>query len=463
MIEFRMAEDQQEEVDERGLGPAYDLLHSGLLAFADMEENGLRVDPDYFAEQNAHLARRLEYLEDRLERFKPIRAWRHFAGKRFTLGSDQQLAHLLYDVMKIEEPEDGRKVDKTALIKAGVDFGDDLIEWRRLDKLKGTYLGQLLREECGGVLRPSFGLSIPVTYRGQSDHPNGQNNPKRNDDSAKIIRRGIIPRPGNRLTEFDFKGMEICVSACYHQDPNMIRYLEGHADGSLDLHWDMARMLLRLPDDEPASKKIRYQGKNGFVFPQFYGDYYKNCAGAIWEASATLALVDGTPLRDHLASKGIWSYSSFEKHVEKIEAHFWGSMFPVYSKWRDRWFSDYERSGGFRQLTGFIESGLMDRNQVINHPVQGAAFHVLLWTLIQTNSLLHDPVNPWEAMIVAQIHDSMLTDHPPEEGSELVRAVREIATVRVREKWDWICVPLIIEVEQSEIDGNWYEMEEVEA
>lgn len=32
----------------------------------------------------------------------------------------------------------------------------------------------------------------------------------------------------------------------------------------------------------------------------------------------------------------------------------------------------------------------------------------------------------------------------------------------IREHWSWIVVPLKIEMEESKIKGNWYDMEEVE-
>ena len=61
-----------------------------------------------------------------------------------------------------------------------------------------------------------------------------------------------------------------------------------------------------------------------FVFPQFYGDWYKDCAVSLWQAAEQLQLKlrDGTPMRKHLATKGIKSLSDFEEHLRKVENFF---------------------------------------------------------------------------------------------------------------------------------------------
>ena len=61
---------------------------------------------------------------------------------------------------------------------------------------------------------------------------------------------------------------------------------------------------------------------------------------------------------------------------------------------------------------------------------------------------------------MGQIHDAVLANVYPEEEDEVIGIVHDYSTNIVKKHWDWIIVPLVIEGERSEIDGNWFEMEE---
>ena len=134
------------------------------------------------------------------------------------------------------------------------------------------------REQVKGILHPQFNLHNVISYRSSSDSPNFQNMPKRDKEIMKIVRSAIYPRRGNMLMEVDFSGLEVSIAACYHKDPVMMKYLT--SDHS-DMHGDMAQQIFLIKDfnrDLPEHKNLRQAAKNGFVFPQFYGDYYKNNA-----------------------------------------------------------------------------------------------------------------------------------------------------------------------------------------
>lgn len=257
---------------------------------------------------------------------------------------------------------------------------------------------------------------------------------------------------------------------CYHRDPRMIEYLET----GYDLHKAMAAELYLLDEDQVTSE-ARYCAKNKFVFPQFYGSYYARCAPALWEAVDAMKLTtkDSVGLKEHMASRGITALgdvspgrdggrrtitgNTFMEHVRRVEQRFWGERFKVYSEWKERWWRQYLDRGWFELLTGFREDGIYSRNDVINHPVQGSAFHCLLWTLIETVKWMAR--NKMRSMVVGQIHDSMLCDVHRSELDDVVAKVRELATERLPEVWRWIIVPLAVDVEVAE--ENWFEKVEV--
>lgn len=107
--------------------------------------------------------------------------------------------------------------------------------------------------------------------------------------------------------------------------------------------------------------------------------------------------------------------------------------------------------------TGFKVSGVLAKNQVINYPVQGSAFHCLLWSLIQMVKRLKD----WRSKVIGEIHDSMLLDVHPDEISDVIALAQQICTVDLLKTWSWITVPLRIEIASSQIDGHWAEMKAI--
>ena len=163
---------------------------------------------------------------------------------------------------------------------------------------------------------------------------------------------------------------------------------------------------------------------------------------------------------DHLRKKGIKNLQQFEKHIKAVEDDFWQNRFRVYNKWKQKSISRYQRRGYLDMFTGFRCSGFLDRNQITNYPIQGTAFHCLLWTLIELDQILHE--EDFESMIIGQIHDSMLIDVVPEELDDIINMIKYIVEKRLVKHYDWISVPMEIEAEITPIDGSWYEKEELD-
>jgi hypothetical protein len=110
-------------------------------------------------------------------------------------------------------------------------------------------------------------------------------------------------------------------------------------------------------------------------------------------------------------------------------------------------------------LTGFRCSDVGTRNEMLNRPIQGVAFHLLLWSLIEMQRELE--VRGMSSMIIGQIHDSLVMDVATDELNLVMRLARSIMTRRIAEYWDWINVPLEVEAELSPRDGSWFEIKEI--
>lgn len=459
---------------------AYTLLHEGSLALARAERQGIRIDVDVCFQKTQELAQKQEEAKKRLAASELGRLWTKTFGEKADFNSNSQLSKVLYSTMGLSPPKmtakENGSTDEESLLALGVDGVEDLLAMRRYLKIRSTYLESYLREQVDGFIHPFFSLHTVVTYRSSSSNPNLQNVPVRDEEAKQYCRSVLFPRKGHQMVEVDFSGVEVSAAAAYHKDPEMLRYLK---DKSSDMHADQAYVLFILdPYDEVIKRegfkkneslaKMRQAAKNGFVFPQFYGDYYVNCAKNLacnwgglpssrrWKKGDGLVMPDGIRLGEHLARFGIRDLTDYTEHVRKAEDEFWNRRFKVYNAWKKRWVADYQKTGFIKMLTGFQCKGVMRRNEAVNYPIQGVAFHWLLWTLIQIDKWIMKENK--RSRIIGEVHDSMILDVHPDELEEVVRKIRHCVSHHLPSKFDWINVPLSVEVKAADVDRPWAEM-----
>lgn len=452
------------------LKEANQLLLDGILALSQIQSNGIRIDQKYLLNEMQSIKTKREELLDGISGNPDLKWWKKTYGDRFNLGSDEQLSDVLFNHMGLEptkKTSSGKpSVDASSLEEMVEETDSELLktlmQLRKLEKAEGTYISGILRETSDdGYLHPFFHLHTAVTYRSSSSGINFQNIPTRDKDIKRMIRGAFLPRPGHQILEIDFKGAEVSVACCYHKDPAMRDYL---LDPTKDMHRDMAKQLYILNDTE-WNKGVRQAAKNQFVFPEFYGSYFKQVAPALWKYVILNKCrigkdADGVDVITHLKKKGIKDMQAFTDHVEKIEDHFWNVRFPVYSEWKEQWMDAYLEKGYFDTYTGFRISGVLSRNDVINYPVQGSAFHCLLWCLIQMQKYMVK--NRMASKIIGQIHDSMVIDIHPREKDDILRHAQLLVQKKLPEHWDWIYIPLTIEAEMTGVDEAWLYKKEID-
>lgn len=434
----------------------YQLLHQGIQALANAEHNGIRIDTDYVTKQQKHLKRRIKHLKKTIANHKEIKVWKKKYGKKFNIDSNDQFADILFNhcghKAKILTEKGNPSVSQEALEQIESPIVEDIIKLRRWQKAQETYLGNYVKETVDGRLHPFFHLHTVRTFRSSSSRINFQNQPTRIPEIKKLVRRAIIPRLGHMLVEIDYSGIEVRMAAVYHKDKRMIKDI---IDPTKDMHRDMAKMCYLLGDDE-WTKNTRYCAKNKFVFPQFYGDYYKNCAEALWMAIHVLNLEtqNRIPLKKHLKKHGIRSYEAFEKHIREVEDYFWNERYTTYRDWKEEHYKEYLQNGYVDLKTGFRCSGLMSKNDAINYPIQGSAFHCLLWSFIQSDNYCQTELN--RTKMIGQIHDAANSDVHMFEFNDFMDTAFDIMENKVRLHWPWINVPLDVEAEVTGLDQSWY-------
>ena len=461
---------------------AYKLFHEGVQALSNVEANGIRIDTNYLQQAMTDTLDKIRTLTAQLHSDKIYRRWKKRYGTSFNLDSTVQLGKVLFTDMGYDCPtytKTGQpKTDIATLETLNIPFIKIYLEIKNYKKAYSTYLKGIEREVSDGYIHPVFNLHLVQTFRSSSDSPNFQNMPVRNEIMGALIRRCFIPRRSkNHIVELDYSGIEVHGASWYHLDPVMLNYLR---DKSKDMHRDMAQQCYKLPKSEmiPQNKKdakrikkIRYCGKNKFVFPEFYGDWFFSCAPLLWDSIDQLGLVTrkGIPLKKYLHRKGITHLGkinydapiapdSFIQHIKNVENHFWNKRFKVYKEWKDQWRSEYNTNGYVTSLTGFRLGGIMKRNEVINYPVQGTAFHCLLWSLIRLQKLLRK--YRMKTLIIGQVHDSIVADVPSRELKDYLELANRVMTVDIKKHWKWICTPIEIEADVAPVGKSWFEKQE---
>lgn len=452
---------------------AVNLLRDGCIALARMEAAGIRVDVPYLDKAITDLDQRIRTMESALKKDEVWKVWHRRFGASSNIDSTQQLTDVIFGVLKftptaVTYKTNRAKGDEQAFRDVDLPFIRDYFQVKKLKNARGTFLEGIRREVVDGYVHPFFNLHLVETFRSSGDSPNVMNQPNRMKEIAEIIRRSYVPRPGNCFAEIDFSSMEFKGASAFWADAEMVRYA---SDPKADVHRDKAAVLFKCKPEE-VSKEMRHLAKNLFVFPILYGSWWKKCAPNIWDSlkrsrgKATIRLKDGDPgmpTLKHLKRQGIVdlgitdSYDprsdSFALVVKKAEEEF-NKNFPGFGEGKERWWAEYQSKGWFRIPTGFVISGVYSRNFLMNAPIQGSCFHLLLWSLIELDKWLRK--HKMKCKIVAEIHDCLLLDCPPDELQDVLTAAKWIMTEGVRKAWDWVIVPLQIEVDITGENESWF-------
>jgi DNA polymerase-1 len=471
---------------------AFELMHDGMVELAHVESHGIRVNTKFLKKTMADADKTIAEGEARLKGDKLWKVWRRRFRDSAKITAPNQMGEIVFGELGYPvkyRTETGKpKTDFTAFepVARKEPFVKEWLHMAKVRKARNTFLAGIFRETVDGFFHPNFNMHVATTFRSSSGRDkeedkterdlNFQNLPIRDPEQSAMIRQCFIPRKGNNIGEGDFGGIEVKVSACYNHDPQLIKYIK---DTTTDMHRDMAMECYMLTLDElggigsgQPGKMARYCAKNQYVFPEFYGSVYFQCAPALWESidKYDLKRSDGLSLRKHLKHKGIKRLGecdpekepvrgTFEYHIQQVEKDFWGRRFKVYDQWKKDFWNTYQRRGWFKTFTGFRVEGIYKRNYVINNPIQGSAFHCLLWSLIRINRWLRK--NKMKSLIVGQIHDSLIFDLDRKEQDEVLAKAVEVMTVDLPKAWDWLAVPLEVECEVAPDGESWHKKQKV--
>ncbi|NMC66609.1 MAG: DNA polymerase I [Spirochaetales bacterium] len=216
----------------------YDIEMPLLPILAEMELDGILVDKRYFEDLDKEVSDRLYKIKGEIF---------ELAGKNFLINSPKQLAQVLFEDLKIppvKKTKTGLSTDEQVLdtlADTGYPIAQKLVEYRKLDKLRGTYiLPTLSYIKKDGRIHTNYKQAFVSTGRLSSVEPNLQNIPAFTEMGINI-RRGFIAAPGYLLLSFDYSQIELRVLAYFSADKNLIK---AFSDG-IDIHSSTASILFK--------------------------------------------------------------------------------------------------------------------------------------------------------------------------------------------------------------------------
>jgi DNA-directed DNA polymerase len=246
------------ELKNNGLLEVYENLESKLIpVLAQMEENGIKIDKNYFKNFENELNEKINKLILNIHKIAD--------DEEFNIDSSQQLGEILFEKMQIpvvKKTKTRYSTDVEVLEKIANDnelsdekreIAKNLLEYRAFKKLLSTYIEPIPQyADKDDRIHTTFNQNGTATGRLSSANPNLQNIPARTDDGMRI-RTGFVAQDGYSLISFDYSQIELRVLAELSKDKTLIfAYKEDK-----DLHDLTARKIFLKNDDEKVSREER--------------------------------------------------------------------------------------------------------------------------------------------------------------------------------------------------------------
>ncbi len=397
-VTLRLAHVLRPLLEEAGQMPLMQQIEFPLIpVLASIEAAGMRVEPQLLQQSSDELAEKIEAIHARID---------EAVGRPLNLNSPRQLGDLLFGEMKLvakpRKTKTGQYVTDEETLRKLVPLSPlvgDILEYRELTKLKGTYLDALPRytSKKTGHIHSTLMQMVTATGRLASQNPNLQNIPIRS-DAGKLIRRAFVAKDEqHRILSADYSQVELRIMAALSGDPAMMEaFRSGH-----DIHAETAARLYGVArqdvtaDMRRAAKTVNFgiiYGISAFGLSQRL-----DCSRA--EAAAL------------------------------IESYF--AQFPGVKTYMDSLVTTAREKGYAETLCGrrrnlpdltaanFNLRAAAERT-AINTPIQGTAADMIKIAMIRVAELLKGR----RSTLIMQIHDELLIDLHEDEH-ELIPAICE--------------------------------------
>ena len=392
---------------------------------AAMEDAGITIDKEALKAFLDEVQKELDELTERIYRE---------AGQEFNIRSAQQIGEILFKKLGLaaaKSTKGGQASTSQAVLEklsGKHPVVDALLEFRKLEKMRSTYLEPLPRlAGPDSRIHTTFNQTATATGRLSSSNPNLQNIPVRG-DLGRRMRTCFTAGPGMSLISADYSQVELRVLAHYSQDPTL---LASFRNGE-DIHTRTAALLYDVepsqigPDERRRAKTINF----GLIYGM---------------GPSKLGQDLGIPLSE--ARMFIERYFTRFAHIKEFfdgveeEARRNGYVTTL--------------SGRRRPLPNIVsQSGqarALAERQAVNTLIQGSAADLIKFAMLAVHG--DEELRRRKARLLLQIHDELIVEAPEEEAQ--AAAARLAVLMTDTSAWGIaLHVPLVAD---AGIGHNWGE------
>ena len=387
---------------------------------ASMELIGFSLDIDgltaYGQELESQLTARAEEIYE-------------LAGGQFNINSPMQLGNVLFEKLGLPH---GKKTQRGYSTNADVleslrdkhPIIDCILDYRKLAKLKNTYVDGLLKVVgADGRVHSIFKQTETRTGRISSAEPNLQNIPVRTDEGS-VFRKFFFAAGDHTLVDADYSQIELRVLAHIARDENMI---EGFRSGA-DIHTQTAAQVFGMPPDYVTSQmRSRAKAVNfGIVYGIGAYSLSRDIGVTVAEAND---YINGYLRTYH----GVRQYMEDTKQFAKEN----GYVKTMFGRRRDL----PEMSATNRVTKAFGERVAM------NTPIQGTAADIIKIAMVRVYRCLQ--AEGLKSRLILQVHDELIVETTPDE----IDAVKILLQQEMSGAAE-LSVPLVVDVG---VGRTWYE------
>jgi DNA polymerase I len=409
----RLAPRLWEELEAIGLAAlARDLELPLLPILARMEQRGVKLDTAVFKTLSTQVDAECE------TKLKNIH---ELAGQEFNVGSNPQLAQVLYDKLKLpilKKGKTGPSTDQEVLEKLAEQhpLPGAILEYRSLSKLKSTYLDTLPGLVApDGRIHTTYHQAATATGRLSSSDPNLQNIPVRT-ELGREIRRAFVAEPGHQLVSADYSQVELRLLAHIAEDPVLLDAFQQDED----IHSRTAAEIFSVPADQVSRDQRRVAKTVNF------GIAY----GLSPHGLSTRLSISVEEARD-IIERYFTRYAGIRTYLEETVD-------------RARKTGYVETMFGRRRLMADLNSknravAQAAERAAINMPIQGTAADLIKKAMLAVDAALAQ--ERLSTVMLLQVHDELLFEAPDAEVDRVKALARECMSSVARLK-----VPLKVDV-----------------
>lgn len=356
----------------------------------DMEEAGIMIDAEALTQFLKEVQKELDRLTEEVYTA---------AGEKFNIRSAQQIGELLFHKLRLpmaRKTKGGQastSQDVLEKLSGSHPVVDALLEFRKLEKLRSTYLEPLPRfMSADARIRTSFNQLATATGRLSSSEPNLQNIPVRGKLGQRMRSCFTAPQ-GALLISADYSQIELRVLAHLSQDDTLIEAFQKKDD----IHAKTASLLFDVPvnDVSPDQRRNAKMINFGLIYGMGPQKLARELKISLNDAKAFI-----NRYFEHLHGLKRF-YENVEKEAEE-------NGFVTTLAGRRRLFPDIHSENTQIQSSA--------KRQAFNTLIQGSAADIIKIAMI---TVFHDTkLRTMQARLLLQIHDELILEVPKQYATQ---------------------------------------------